>query len=296
MQVFRHYCPCFFLLACCGMAGCDPASGFFLAPSKKPLASAPDNAAGSPSGQNAPIVQSVQLNFDILRADFPKDSTRHSLKVWNHVDRNCLDARTVSRLARNGLRVGVAAPDAWPAVQAILTASKARVEPLPWEGQSGLPVVAPLGAITEPESIFSYGDAGRLNGKSFSAGQKLMQLDYAVLAQSGGAVEMRWTFEVRHDRGEMTWESSGGAVRQVPAYDRHVFEDLTAGTIIPTGSTLVIGPDERAEKEYLVGARFFEPQRDGSSYETVYFVTPRPTRAAVKGFSMPRSPPAKDSK
>lgn len=289
-----HYCCFAASLIGWGITGCDSAATWPLG-AKKTADAAPSNPATtsttkeSSAGKAASGIQVVQINFDILRVDFPLESTRHSLKVWNHVDRGCLEPRTVSRLARNGLRVGVANPDAWPAVQAILSASRARVNRQEWEGQTGLPVVAALGSIPEPESIFSYDDAGRLNGKTFSAGEKLMQLDYAVLAQAGGAVETRLTFEVRHDRGEMTWESAGGVVRQVPAYDRHIFTDLAAAMIVPPGATLVIGPDERAAQEYLVGARFLEHDVDGAAHETMYFITPRPTRTTVPGALQPGS-------
>jgi len=281
---------------CLGITGCNPNSTWSPSAKKNTPATAAATASNELSAEHTqPTIEAVQMSFDILRVEFPLESARHSLKVWNHADRNCLDARTVARLSRNGLRVGIANPEAWPAVQTILTASKARIEPQVWEGSTGLPVVAALGTISEPETIFSYGDAGRLNGKTFSAGQKLMQLDYAVLAQSGGAVETRLSFEVRHDRGEMTWESSGGVVRQVPAYDRHLFDDLTATLLVPPGTTLVIGPDERAAQEYLVGARFLEWDRDAAAFEAMYFITPKPSRAAIKN-GTPRSPPVKDKK
>lgn len=197
----------------------------------------------------------------------------------------------MSRLARNGVRVGVANPEAWPAVKVILDAAKATLEPLTWEGQTGLPVVLPLGTVGEPQTIFSYGDSGRPSGKTFTTGQKIMQLDYAVHAHAGGSVELRLSFEVRHDRGEMTWESSGGVIRQVPAYDRHPFEELTAVLTVPPGAILVVGPDERADQEYLVGARFFDRAVDGSSVETLYFITPRPVRGPAARASAARSPP-----
>lgn len=297
MQDRRNYRNLWLSWVCLGIIGCVPNTTWPPASGKNSPATTLETGGDARlAGQTQPTIEAIQMSFDILRAEFPMESTRHSMKVWNHVDRNCLDARTISLLARNGLRVGVAGPGAWPAIQTILVASSANAEPQVWEGSTGLPVVAMLGEIRDPETIFAYSDSGRLNGKTFSAGQKLMQLDYAVLTQSGGAVETRLSFEIRHDRGEMTWESSGGIVRQVPAYDRHVFEDLTAQIIVPPSYTLVIGPDERAAQEYLVGARFFELDRDTVSSETLYFITPRPIRAPMRSGALPRSPPSKDNK
>jgi len=216
-------------------------------------------------------VQVVQLAFDVLRVELPIDGVRNSRKVWNHVDELRLEADLVARLARNGLRVGAASSGSWPAIRAILEAGGARTQKDQMLPQPGTPLTLELAPIQESESIFSYGRDNRLVGKTFPSGQKIIQLDYMYHSQLGGCTDVQLGFEVRNDRGEMTWERRDGA-----AYDRHVFEDLAALLTLKPGEFLVVGPSDQADNEYLIGSRFLIQTASGKKTETLLFVTPQP--------------------
>ena len=73
----------------------------------------------------------IRLAFDIMRVDMPCLDGCDSRKVWNHVGELRMDTQTLSRLARNGLRVGVAIPDSWPAIETIMEATDASISRLP---------------------------------------------------------------------------------------------------------------------------------------------------------------------
>ncbi|UCE59533.1 MAG: hypothetical protein JSU63_19080 [Phycisphaerales bacterium] len=218
----------------------------------------------------------IEIAFDLLRTELPMGSVRHSQKIWNHVDELRVDPGLSGRLARNGLRMGAASADAWPAIRAILAACDTKAQQDQLFAQGGLPVVIELGSIDSSESVFSYGPDNRLIGKTFPAGSKLMIVDYAIHTVLGGYTDFKITFEVRHDRGVMTWERRGGIIRQVPAYDRHVYADLSAALPINQDEFLVVGPSNEADKEYLVGNRFFMKQQGDVQSETLLFVTPVP--------------------
>jgi len=74
----------------------------------------------------------------------------------------------------------------------------------------------------------------------------------------------------------MTWERRDGVIRQAPAYDRHVFEDLNALLTLKPGEFLVVGTSDQADNEYLVGSRFLIHTAAGEKTETMLFVTPQP--------------------
>lgn len=218
----------------------------------------------------------VHLGFDVVRVNLPLDGIRDARKVWNHVDELRVDTDTAACLARNGLRLGVTTPDSWAAIGAILDGQGVETRTEQLLGQQGMPVTIRMGAVGDGESIFEYGFDGRLAGKTFRIGEKLLTIDYAFRPQFGGSTDLRVGFEVRHDRGVMTWERYEGGVRQVPAHDRHMFEAVASTLTLRPGEILVIGTNEQADNEYLIGSRFLTTSRAGRRSETLLFVTPKP--------------------
>ena len=217
----------------------------------------------------------VQLAFQVYRLDLPiVGDSRQSLKLWNHVDELRTDPENVALRARSGLRIGAFSQSAWPAIRAILDAADARVHREQVSAPSGLPLTLEIGLVDKDESIFSYSSGGRLVGKTFDAGKKLILVDYAVYAAMGGRVDLQVSFEIRHDRGVTTWERQDGVLRQVPAYDSHVFSDLAAVMALNPGESLLIGPSAEARNNFLLGSRFFGYSRAGRQFEKLIIVTP----------------------
>jgi len=232
-------------------------------------------------------VRVVDVAFDVVQVEMAIEAGRHSRKIWNHVDELRGGSEIAATLARNGFRVGVASSGAWPAIRAVLDAAGARVRREQLTAQPGLPLLIHLGAIDDAESIFSYSDQGRLVGRTFPAGDKLLSIDYAVHPELGGFTELRLDFEIRRDRGTMTWQRQGDIIRQVPDYDRHQFAEVGAALTLHADEFVVIGAHHEAENGYLVGNRFLVAERSGQRSETVLFVTPRPYQA--RGVKRPPS-------
>ena len=217
----------------------------------------------------------VGLAFQVYRLDLPiVGDSRHSLKLWNHVDELRADPESVALRSRSGLRIGAFSQSAWPAIRAILDTAKARVHREQVTAPSGLPLTLEMGLIDGGESIFSYTSGGRLVGKTFEAGKKLILVDYAVYSAMGGRIDLQVSFEVRHDRGVSTWERQDGVLRQVPAFDSHVFSDVTAVMALNPGESLLIGPSAEARNGSLLGSRFLGYSRGGRRFEKLIIVTP----------------------
>lgn len=228
-------------------------------------------------------VRVVSIAFDVVRIDMPMGSIQHSKKVWNHVDELRVEAGLTVRLVRNGLRIGVASSATWPTIRAVLDAAGAELGQTRAIAQANLPLTIDLGTLSEAESVFSYGRDGRLTGRTFLAGDKLLTIDYAFHPERGGSTDLRLSFEVRHDRSTMTWERRAGVIGQAPAIDRHVFEELSGVVTLNPNEFLVIGLSDRAQNEYLVGSRLLSFKRAGKRYETMLCVTPQPfQRKGVK--------------
>lgn len=221
-------------------------------------------------------VRIVDLSFDVFRADLPLSRGRDSRKIWNHVDEMRMDTGVTTMFARNGLRVGVAPIGSWTAIQAVLETMRAKTYKSMLAPPRGAPLMITTGPVSERESVFTYAADGRLVGKTFSEGDKLISLDYVFQPQFGGSTELQVGFEVRHDKGVMTWTRDGGVIRQVPAYERHVFADLVARLTVDSGECLVIGPGDEARIDSLIGGRYLSIEHDGEAYESLLFITPVP--------------------
>lgn len=148
-------------------------------------------------------------------------------------------------------------------------------------GHRGLPVAIEVGIIDSSEPMFFYDSRHRLQGKTFSAGKKLINLAYGYRPELGGVVDLQISLEIRHDRGVMAWEKRGGVIREVPAFDRKVFHELDVLAALNPGEFLVIGPSAEAAGTFLIGSRFFTRDGGGSPYEMMFFIAPKPyeTRA-----------------
>lgn len=279
--LLRRFC---FLLAAIAAGGdCGSPSGWRIlgptsSPHESPVEQSPAASVPLPSEAHAGTseIPVFDLVFDVLRIDLPINTIRHSRKVWNHVDELRVDAGLVTRLVRNGLRVGVASGDAWPAMQAIFDAAGAQWHRERLVAHGGLPIAVAVGSISEPESIFSYDGSNRLVGKTFSTGKKLLTINYAYRRELGGVVDLQVAAEVRDDRGVMTWENRNGVIRQVPAYNRYTFDNLGVLLTLNQGEFLVIGPSAEARNEYLLGSRFFTTERAGRRYESILCLRPSP--------------------
>ena len=218
----------------------------------------------------------VQLRFDVLRVDLPAEPVRYSPKVWNHVDELRMDVDLAAHLARNGIRVGVASREAWPALRAIFEAGGAHTVERWHEVRGGNALEVVLASVQEAETIFAYGRKNRLSGKTVPSGDRMMRIDYLFHPELGGCTELNIYFEIRRDLGVMTWESHDGVISQVPSYDWHRFDSLSVPLTLNPEEFLVIGPSAETRNEYLVGSRFFRGQRAGQRCETVLCITPRP--------------------
>ena len=226
----------------------------------------------------------LHITFDVLRVDLPIRGMRHSLKIWNHVDETRSDLRLPALLARNGLRLGTAPAEAWPALRALFEGNDARSVRARHAVQSGAPVSMRLGEVEEGESIFEYRRDGHLVGRTFDRGTKFLHIDYALDPADPARTLIKVTPEVRKFGIGKHWENIDGHLREVPRYEGRIFSDLSTDLSVGPGEFLVIGPSEAAYLGSLVGSRFLTSKQNNVTYETVICLTPQPVRVDRSGW------------
>ena len=220
----------------------------------------------------------VQMQFDVLRVELPADPTHHSDKTWNHVEELRGDPAQTALLRRNGLRMGTAAADAWPALRGIFDASGATAIRATHLVRQGQPLTLDLGPIENEEAVFLITDDHRLIGTTFDRGNKYLHLDYAVSADSPGGTTIQMTPEIHRLSLLKRWRNIGGDLRQAPDYEGKVYGQLSHTVEVPSGAFLVIGPDTGAVP-LSVGRRFLTRTRQGQKHETILCITPQPFRS-----------------
>ncbi|MCP4246089.1 MAG: hypothetical protein GY778_03480 [bacterium] len=220
----------------------------------------------------------VQLQFDVLRVELPADVTRHSAKVWNHVDELRADAARTALLRRNGLRVGVASTDAWPALKAIFEACDAQVLRATHTVQRGLPLTLELGQIVEDESVFLIAADDRMTGTTFTTGGKYLHLDYEYGVPGEGQTRLQITPEIRDLQPRQRWSAEGGRVRSTADYRGRLFTELSCLLDVGADELLVIGPDPAHASALTVGRRFLTRRHEGRTHETILCIAPQPFR------------------
>jgi len=178
-------------------------------------------------------------------------------------------------LSRNGIRVGVASPSAWAPSRAILDAVGAEVRREQLVPPRGVPLAIHLGSLVDGDSVFTYARSGRLVGKTFPAGEKVLDIEYRYHPEFGGAMDVGVRWEIRRDKNEVTWEARGGTIQPAPAVDRHLFSDLAVQLTLNPSEFLVVGLGADAKNPYLVGPRFLSSERAGKRYETMLLIVPR---------------------
>lgn len=235
----------------------------------------PQAADHSRSSDPLPTIHLVILAMDVVRVELTADDVRDARKVWNHVDELRLGAEHSVLLARNGLRMAVGSSAAWPAIRAIVDTAKAVVEQETLISEANMPLSLTLGHTSDGESVFVHLGPGRLTGKSFPVAEKLLKLDYRARPEAGSEIDLRLGFEIREDLGVMSWEKINGTIREVPAYNRHTFEDLDTLVTLKPDEFLVIGLGEGIERSNSLGNRFLTADRSGRLLETLLFLTPR---------------------
>ncbi len=226
-------------------------------------------------------VASVGMNFDVTRIDFTLRAPRHSRKIWNHVDELRIDPEVAIRLARNGIRMGVASEESWPAIRTVVEATNARTRRDRLTPQRDLPLAINVGSVEDGESIFFYENNGRLAGQTFAGGDKVLIVEHAFRPGFGGATTLRLSLEIQRDLGVMTWQKRDGAIQQVPDVERHVFSELDATVTVNADEFLVIGLSDKADNEFLVGRRFLSADHSRTSTETIYCIAPKPYQSLV---------------
>jgi len=236
------------------------------------------DTTGPNRGRQVDRIVVVQMQFDVLCVELPIDRTRHSAKIWNHVDELRIEPARAALLRRNGLRIGAASADSWPALRAIFESCQAKTLRATHTVRQGLPLVIEVGQVEPDETVFLHTADHRMIGRTLSEGHKYLHLDYQLSPDPSATTTLQVTPEIHALSKEKRWQNQGGALQKVPEYTGRLFHELGSTVDIAAGEFLVIGPDAAQATDLTVGRRFLTRRLQGRTYEIVLCITPQPFR------------------
>lgn len=262
------------------VVGCTAPRGNQPTPTGLDLTDSPFTPGGS--GVQGTI-ESLSVTFDLLRLEFAVGAISGSTTLWNHVDEEAVGTERAALLRRNGLRVGLGLPDAWPAVETIFQVTGPAVR-TPWtvaiRGQQ--PLVIDDGQQPRDQTIFHYGPDGRLIGKSVAGSRNVFRVDHMIDPANAKAVVLRVTPEIRQKDLGLRLRRTATGVMTLPAYEGEILNDLAFSLRVPEGCFLIIAAGDRSDQTSLVGRAFMTADTAKSRHEFVYIIRPTVVRTEFR--------------
>lgn len=186
-----------------------------------------------------------------------------------------IDPDVVQRLARNGIRVGIAGQSAWPAIQTVVKGVGGTISSTSLGAGPGMPVSLALGEVEESETVFLHDNRNALKGRTFQRGKKLLTFTGYAPPDLAAGIQVGLELEIRHEGGSLTWARAADGIQAVPMVERQVFSEVGASALVGPGEILLIGPNHDVENEFLLGGKYFETVREGRARDVVICMTAR---------------------
>jgi hypothetical protein len=240
-----------------------------------------DGAPAQP-GQAGPLV-SLVVTFDLLRIEVAAGAISTSESLWNHLDEEAVGSAQALLLRRNGFRVGLGQPGAWPAVEAILGASQpilSRRKVLSLGGPQ--PVSIEDGQAPRDQTVFYYRGDGTLVGQSLADSRNLLRVDHQIEPESPEAVVLQVTPIVYQKDLGLQWLRTAAGLEKLPALEGLAVEELSFRIRLPAGCFLLIASGPEASQPGLIGREFMSCEGRDGRYEFVYVIWARVIRSQVQ--------------
>ncbi|MBW7905745.1 MAG: hypothetical protein LC135_00435 [Phycisphaerae bacterium] len=218
--------------------------------------------------------------LSVLNVRVPRHESAKAEALWTYVREQVLDLETRSRLAQNGVRVGIGHVEWWNAVRSLIDTVEGVdvVQADPVLLRPRFPLVLQMDRTAREQTLFYVGREGGLSGGTWPASRNLIRIDVVADAQEDGAAHLRITptiwqrFEgVRYTRAPDGWQLAPDE-RQSP------LGDVSFVVTLRSGEFLLLAPGEHARVFGLVGHAFLTGNDDGREYHSYVFIRPEVER------------------
>ncbi|MBN1343514.1 MAG: hypothetical protein JXQ73_12575 [Phycisphaerae bacterium] len=259
-------------------------AGLPLAPPTSQAAASPVNLLDSPLeavDTHDKNLLRVAVYLDLLRVEVPLGAVSRSYKVWDELDEQCLGAECVVMLKRNGFRVAVGRPEAWPPIKSFLDDLSDTVVYRDRFNLSGGASTVAISEGPDDRSVFFFRKDGTMAGSSFPASHSLFQIVHRLNPDDPSEVILKVIPEIRQNERKLEWSRRGERYVRVPVYEGRTFYELAVEVALSPGRFIVIGPGQEIELDAVVGRALLTREVEGRRYESIFVLTPRVIRSGL---------------
>ena len=153
----------------------------------------------------------AEILMQIMLVQLPQSERPAAENIWNHLKEDMLDADTMTRIRRNGMRVGVGRLEFWEPIQAALSAIDG-TRSNPWEPLRIPPAYVlglELDTVPREQTIFCVQDDGILSGGTFADSRNVLQMMCLLDPRDKNRVHLNLVPEVRQ---ELELSAAAGAI------------------------------------------------------------------------------------
>ncbi len=246
-------------------------------PEATPLvAGPPQQLTLTPAARDA--VSARRLHLDVvlsaLHVRVPRAHRAQTRPMWNYLEESVIDAATLLRLQRNGLRVGVGHAQWWEPVQATLDAIDGvqSIALTPVRLPPQYPLALELDAAPRAQTLFFADDSGVLTGETWPASRNVLRVSYVLDLEQPDRVLLAVVPEVRQHLQGWRWVRSELGLTRQPNYSGRAFGAAGFVAGLAPGEFILIAPGEASDVFGLIGNAFLVSAQDDTSYDSYVFL------------------------
>lgn len=248
----------------CQTPGADPSA----LPSRQPapigtFAPSIESTAPLPSRQPGPI----DLHLFLVQVPQSSDTLSPMLDQLLRVDG--VDAGTLQRLERNGMRFGVGPFNAWDRVTAAVDGIEGHLGRRPEALQlpAGLPLYLELDETATSRTVFAVGFDGVLNGSNWSDSEAVLVVTQQADLLDAELVELTLAPGIRQRRQSLeigSWPK--------PVFEEQTFDEASWSQVLGPDQFIAIWPSPDAALPQLIGAALFTRANEDVRYNSYVFM------------------------
>lgn len=240
--------------------------------------------AKAPRGAALPNDDSdrAEIVLRIMLVQIPQTQRSAAEKIWNHLKEDVLDADSMTRIRRNGMRIGVGRLEFWEPIQAALAAIEG-TRSNPWEPLRIPPAyVLGLELDTTPhdQTIFCVQDDGILSGGTFTDSRNMLQMSCLLDPRERKRVHLLLVPEVRQQTSEMQWVRTEHGVMEVPKQSGQRFNAAALRVALDPGQFVLVAPSDQSRLFGILGGAMLTEEVQNQRYDSYVFLRPEVVYAA----------------
>jgi hypothetical protein len=237
-----------------------------------------DAAQLMPGGPRDPA-PSVPIVFrlEVYVVNVPVGTISRNDAFWKRLDENCVDVATYALLGDNGLRVGQAHEEEWPALKRMIEDNPGSISHLETVGAEMKNIELPMRQGVEGQAVCYIDTDGKLRGDRYDRCDNLLNISFCRTPRKLGDIRLAIAPVIRLTRKRLEFTPLNNEQEIEFKADEAIYQNLTVD--LPQNQFLVIAPSEDATRNLtLLGNRFFMKDGPAEPTEQVLVIAARPFR------------------